>query len=379
MKDIKEYVRENLDGMVQLHKELCLIPAPSLNEGKRAEFCLNWYMKNGIGGAYIDDALNVVLPICADGSDQLSVIVAHTDTVFPDLEPMPYVLDGDIIRCPGVGDDTASLAVMMYVAKFFAENEIKPDGGILFVANSCEEGLGNLKGTRQIFVDYAGRVKQFVSFDGKLGDIADVCVGSTRYRVEAKTSGGHSYGAFGARNAIEVIAGMVKEIYSIELPKREGSKVTYNVGIIDGGTSVNTIAESASMLCEYRSDDPDLLDFMKARFERIFEEAKSEDASITVTVVGERPCERGCDPVKKEQLREICRSAMAEVTGQKVSFHSSSTDCNIPLSLGIPAICTAVYYGGGAHTRAEWMDIRSFAPGLEVGIITALKMIGGKV
>ena len=160
MKTVKEYAKERYGELLSLLKELCLIPAPSHHEEKRAEFCKEWFLKNGMKGAYIDDALNVIYPYGIEGKDALTVLVAHTDTVFPDTEPMPYVDDGEKIWCPGVGDDTASLAVMMLVARYFHENEIDA-GGVLFVCNSCEEGLGNLKGTRQIFRDFEGRIRQF--------------------------------------------------------------------------------------------------------------------------------------------------------------------------------------------------------------------------
>ena len=116
---IKEYIKENAEELYKILHELCIIPAPSHHEEKRAEYCKAWFERNGITGAYIDEALNVILPYQADGSDNLSVFAAHTDTVFPDTEPLPYTDDGELIKCPGVGDDTASIAVLMLTAKYF--------------------------------------------------------------------------------------------------------------------------------------------------------------------------------------------------------------------------------------------------------------------
>ena len=210
---VKNYVKENTAQMYELLRELCLIPAPSGKEELRAEFCKRWFDSIGASGVYIDDALNVVCPVNVEGSNDITVFVAHTDTVFPDTEPMPYSDDGEIVRCPGVGDDTASLVVLMLTAKFFVENKIMPKSGILFVANSCEEGLGNLKGTRKIFDDYNGRIKQFISFDSASNCIYNRCVGSHRYDVLVKTEGGHSYAAFGKKSAIAVLSDMIKKIY----------------------------------------------------------------------------------------------------------------------------------------------------------------------
>ena len=125
--EIKKYVQKNKDEMYGILKDLCHIPAPSHMEQKRAEYCKNKLLEMGAEGVYIDDALNVVYPINCEGSSEITVVVAHTDTVFPDLEPMPYSDDGKIIRCPGVGDDTASVAVLMISAKYLIENNIKPE------------------------------------------------------------------------------------------------------------------------------------------------------------------------------------------------------------------------------------------------------------
>ncbi len=371
---IKEFVKNNINEELRLLYDLCHIPAPSHHEEKRAEYCKRWFDEAGLTGAYIDDALNVVCPYQAENSNELTVFVAHTDTVFPDLEPMPYVDDGEYIRCPGAGDDTASVAALLLIAKYFKENNIKTPG-VLFVANSCEEGLGNLKGTRQLFRDFEGRIKQFLTFDSSnFNTSADECVGSHRYEVEVLTEGGHSWGKFGVKNAIAELAKIVNEIYSIALPKKEGKRVTYNVGGIEGGTSVNTIAQSAKMLCEYRSDDVDLLAYMKNEFNRIFTEAENDEVKVCVKLIGERPCASlDVDQDKMSDMKQRLKAIIEDVTGKPLTFKKSSTDCNIPLSLGIPALSVGVYMGGKGHTREEWVEKASLIPGLEIGIRTALE------
>ncbi|MBR4012383.1 MAG: M20/M25/M40 family metallo-hydrolase, partial [Spirochaetaceae bacterium] len=194
---IKDYIESGRELMLQTLKEMCAIPAPSHYEHDRARYCKQWLENIGAQGVYIDDALNVVFPLNCEGSSRITVFAAHTDTVFPDREPMPYFDDGEKIHCPGASDDTASVAVLLMMAKFFVEQKLAPAGGILFVCNSCEEGLGNLKGTRRLFQDYAGRIRQFITFDSSLDVVSDRCVGSHRYEVEVRTPGGHSFGAFG--------------------------------------------------------------------------------------------------------------------------------------------------------------------------------------
>ncbi len=363
--DVKIYVEEHSEELFELHKALCLIPAPTHHEEKRAAFCKAWFDENCGKGAYIDETKNVIFTYRADDSADLTVFCAHTDTVFPDTEPMPFVEDGDILRCPGVGDDTAALAILMLTAKYFVERGIETEGGVLFVANSCEEGLGNLKGTRAVFSVYGKRIKRFVTYDASFPSVATCSVGSHRYLVEVATEGGHSWGAFGKRNAINELAGIVRAIYSIGLPKKEGSKVTLNVGTIEGGTSVNTIAQSAKMLCEYRSDDKELLAFMEAEFARIFSEAEGDGVSVKVTRVGDRPCMGDVDPVAQERLAQVCAKYVEEIWGEPAVFGTSSTDANIPLSLGIPAIAAPRALGGGVHTREEWISKSSMPKGLE--------------
>lgn len=371
---INSFVKENEPLLLETLRELCAIPAPSGKEEKRAAYCKQWLENIGAKGVYIDEALNVIFPLNCEGSKDITVFVAHTDTVFPDLEPMPYVDDGEKIHCPGVGDDTASLAVLLLLAKYCVENNVQPKGGFLFVCNSCEEGLGNLKGTRQLFRDYEGRISLFISFDSSLNHINNRCVGSHRYEVEVQTEGGHSFQRFGIPNAIAHLSQIVSRIYDIQVPRKDGCRTTYNVGTITGGTSVNTIAQSAKMLCEYRSEDKDCLAYMEKQFEDIFAQANTDEVKVLVNKVGDRPC-GNVDPDKIAALVELLRPVISDVIGMPVNTKSASTDCNIPLSLGIPAVCIGVYFGGGSHTREEWVQKDSLVPGLEVAIRVAYKLM----
>ena len=372
--NLKDFVKNNTDLMFDTLKDLCYIPAPSHHEEKRAEYCKEWLEKVGAKGVYVDEALNVIFPINCENSSQITVFAAHTDTVFPDMEPMPYFDDGEKIYCPGVSDDTTSVVVLMTMAKYFIENNLLPENGIMFVCNSCEEGLGNLKGTRQLFKDYAGRIKQFVSFDSIFGFINSRCVGSHRYEVEVRTEGGHSFGKFGNKNAIAELSKIISEIYKIDVPVKEGAKTTYNVGEISGGTSVNTIAQSARMLCEYRSDDFECLEYMKNRFDEIFRNAANDKVDVKVTLVGDRPCGTATDEMIKP-LIDTVKPILEEVTGEEIKCKSASTDCNIPLSLGVPAICIGVNNHFGVHTREEWVEKASIPVGLEIAIRFGKKLL----
>lgn len=364
--NLEEFSNSLFDEVCSLHRELCVIPAPSHFEDKRAEYILNYLKDAGINNAYIDEAKNVVCTL-GEESEKIALFEAHTDTVFPIETPLNYIDDGNIIKCPGAGDDTGCLAVMLCCVKYMAQNNIVPKKKIMFVANSCEEGLGNLKGTRKIFKDYGNRIDRMYSFDSSFKKIVNKSVGSHRYEVTAITEGGHSFGMFGNRNAISVLAKIINDIYSIQVPQIGNSKTTYNVGTICGGTSVNTIAQSASMLCEYRSDNIDCLSEMKSKFEEIFKEAEQLCIELKVELVGDRPCMS--NSMDMDALDEITQKAViiqSKHTECDVELESGSTDCNIPHSLGIPAVALSNCNWGGIHTTGEWIEKNSLEKGLKI-------------
>ena len=367
-KDVIEYIEGSKGELMELLEALCRIPAPSGHEEARAEFCHSWLSAQGSKDVYIDSALNVICPINCDGRDDIVVFMAHTDTVFPDTEPMPYHTDDKYAYSPGIGDDTASLVVLMMVAKYILKNDLKPNCGILIVANSCEEGLGNLKGTKQLMADYEGRIKEVYTFDNEsYANIIDKCVGSHRYKISFATEGGHSFQAFGKTNAIAVMSELICRLYKCEPPVINNSRTSYNVGIVSGGTSVNTISQSAEMLYEYRSDTIECLNYMNKFFENTVDQLRSEtDAVITVDVIGKRPCANDYDKDHHEAMLKKCIDICEQYTDTPCQRKSASTDCNIPMSLGIPSVCIGVYVGNGAHTREERVEIDSLPVGMKI-------------
>ena len=373
-KDVLDYIENSHQDMLDLLEELCQIPAPSGNEQLRAEYCKNWFEKNGAPKVYVDDALNVVCPYNCDESNDIVVFMAHTDVVFPDTTPLPLVKDGDVWSCPGIGDDTACLVLMMMVAKYVFKNNLKSDKGILFVANSCEEGLGNLKGSRQIMNDFANRITEFYTFDGRYIHLLNKCVGSHRYEIYVESTGGHSFNNFGNTNSIAVIGNLITELYKCQVPVKDNSRTTYNVGMVEGGTSVNTIAQSAKMLYEYRSDDKDCLATMQNFFNETIKRVQGEtDAKITVSLIGERPCGGQVNQEKLTQMTNEVLEICKKHTDKDCVCNSGSTDCNIPMSLGVPALCVGSYDGGGAHRREEFLYLSSLPIGYKITAETILR------
>ncbi len=362
---ILQYIEAHEDEAFELLVELAQIPAPSNQEEKRAEFIKSWLEAQGAEGVYIDEALNVIYPVGVTETNPLVVVAAHSDVVFGDLEPLPLVVEDGLIKCPGVGDDTANLVMLLMAAKYIAEQKILPKkGGLLLVANSGEEGLGNLKGSRQLVKDFGYRMKEFISFDCTAHALINGAVGSKRFKVEVKTEGGHSFSDFGNKNAIAYLSAMIQDLYQIQVPEK--GITTYNVGTISGGTSVNTIAQQAEMLYEFRSDEKESLEIMEEKFNVVVESYREKGIDVHVTVVGERPCSAQVDEIVQGEMAERVIAAISRYFGWEPTASKASTDCNIPLSMGIPAVCTGCILGQGAHTREEYVEIDSLLPGLKV-------------
>lgn len=344
----EDFISEYYDELIDLIRRFCVIPSPSHEEDERVKAILAWLEEQGIEGAYADEAKNVVIPYKA-GEGELDLFLAHTDVVFPDLTPLPLVEKEDYMAAPGIGDDTANFALLLLLARHVIRNNIPTRNGILFICNSCEEGQGNLKGSRQICKDFEGRIRSFTSFDCDLGKVVTGAVGSERYEISIRTEGGHSYAAFGNSNAITELAKVITALDNVTLPK-EG-KTTYNFGTISGGTGINVIAADAKLLYEYRSDDIHSLEYMRGELEKVIAGTRSKGIDISFRSIGVRPCSSGVDSSELSTLAHAC----LEKRGIEVKETPSSTDCNIPLSLGIPSVAFGVVKDVKPHTREEYI------------------------
>ena len=369
--EIMKYIDDHRQEALDLLIELARIPAPSHHEEQRAAFCKEWLQQQGAEGVYIDDALNVIYPVGCDKDKPLAVFAAHSDVVFPDTEPLPLKIEDGRIYCPGVGDDTANVVALLMAAKYITEKKLFPqEWGLLLVVNSCEEGLGNLKGTRKLISDFGTRIREFISFDSSPHDIVMKAVGSRRYRVEVDTEGGHSFGAFGNRNAIAYLSALIGDLYQIKVPPK--GKTTYNVGTISGGTSVNTIAQHAEMLYEFRSDDKESLAIMEQHFNAAIDFYRTKGIQVTVTLLGDRPCGSLAEDPGEQALIDRSAAFIRQYAGVEPGLKMGSTDCNVPLSVGIPAVCYGCAQAPGAHTREEYVEIDSLLPGLKVAFASVL-------
>ncbi|MDD6660666.1 MAG: M20/M25/M40 family metallo-hydrolase [Lachnospiraceae bacterium] len=318
----------------------------------------------------------MICPIDVTANGPLVVFAAHLDVVFPDEEELPFREENGRIYAPGVGDDTANVCTLLLAARYAAEiyREKKEEQGLLFVFGVGEEGLGNLKGARQICRDFGSRITAYYALDLTMETYTAKAVGSLRYCITVTAKGGHSFSDFGNTSANAVLAKLICALYEQEVP--DGGHTTYNVGVISGGTSVNTIAQKAEMLYEIRSDCREDLKKMEESFHaclKNLEDGRPEDCKLAAAQIGERPCEAEVDVQRRGELFAIVEKAVVDAGALKPKPVPCSTDCNIPLSLGIPAVCVGTCRGAGAHTREEYVERDS----LKTGLCIALNLVDG--
>ena len=351
---MENFVKAHASDVLALTKALCAIPAPANGEAKRASFVSEWLLANGFTPQ--TDAVGNVVFSTGDGWNTL--LMAHLDTVFPPETPLTWEEHGEKVICPSIGDDTVHVAMLLYTALYAKEKGIP----LLFAANVGEEGGGNLRGCRELMKTYADRLQAVISFDSYLDKINTVAVGSERYRITCDTEGGHSYRDFGKPNAIATLGRLIAELDA----QTVFPEATYNFGLISGGTSVNAIAAHAEMSYEFRSNNADSLDKMREQMQEILKKYP-----VRAETVGIRPCGR-VDAEKQERLAALCESCF---DGLPVPERQpGSTDCNLPLSMGIPAVCVGLVYGGGAHTTNEYILPASIPDGLRVALRLAEKL-----
>lgn len=366
-KQITDFVEAHYEEAIALLEELGKIPAPSHQEDKRAAFCRDWFAANSSADrVWIDDAKNVIAAFGLDKYRDIVVYMAHTDVVFDDLTPLPMRREGNILYAPGIGDDTANLVNLMMGLKYLSANSSRLQKAVLIVANACEEGLGNLDGSKQICRDFGDRITEFYTFDGYMSQCTSIPVGSHRYRITVRGEGGHSYLNFGNSNAIQIASELICALYRIEAPTEKFT--SYNVGKISGGSTVNSIAQETEFLYEYRSESEHCLQQMKEMLEQTVARFTAEGKEISVELLGVRPGLGNIDKQAFDAWTDENIALLKESWTKELDTGAYSTDANIPLSMGIFANCIGTVVGADAHKREEWVDLTSMPTGMRIVI-----------
>ena len=372
-------VKANEPQTIEEQIRFCQIPAPSFKEEARGKELERVFQQIGLQNIRVDKVGNVLGEYRGAAPHPHAVIAAHLDTVFPEGTDVRVKREGAVLRGPGIGDDCRGLAVLVSVARELKKANVRPKGTITFVANVGEEGLGDLRGVKQLFREtLKDQIDSFVSIDGTGVHVTNVAVGSHRYRVTFKGPGGHSFGAFGLANPIGAMGRAIAKIEEMQVPKQP--KTTFNVGRIGGGTSVNSIPFEGWMEVDMRSSDPASLAAVDASFQKAVEAAVAEEnqrwgAAKTITVVkelvGDRPA--GSTP----ENSAIVRSGLAAATvlGFSANLGEGSTDSNMPMSMKIPAITIG---GGGrgreAHALTESFDTTDAWMGTQHALLVTIAL-----
>lgn len=374
-----EAVRRNEPQTIEQQIRVCEIPAPPFHEEARGQELKRLFSSLGLHDVRLDKAGNVIGVRPGKAAHPNLVFAAHLDTVFPEGTNVKVTREGTVLKGPGIGDDCSGLGLMLSVIRGLDEAHVETPGTITFVANVGEEGLGDLRGMKQLFGEtLKGQIDKFVSVDGTGLGIANVGVGSNRYRVTFKGPGGHSFGAFGMANPIQAMGRAIAKIDAIEVPANP--KTTFNVGRVGGGTSVNAIPFEAWMEVDMRSSDVASLKAVDDKFQAAVRQAVEEEnrrwngrgpVTVSVEVVGLRPA--GQTPPDSP----IVQTALAVSRALKIeeALHEGSTDSNVPMNMGIPAITiSAGGKGTGAHSLNETFDTKDAWLGVQRALLLAVSL-----
>jgi tripeptide aminopeptidase len=377
-----EDIKADDDQAFAEQKRITEIPAPPYKEKQRAEYFLKRFLELGFKDATIDTEGNVIgLRKGSGGGRPKLVVSAHLDTVFPEGTDVTVKEKDGVILAPGIGDDSRGLAALLSLIKSINSNAIATVGDVMFVGTVGEEELGNLRGVKALFRDHAD-IDGFISIDG-LGvtRIVNQGTGSHRYEMIFKGPGGHSFQEFGLPSAIHAMGRAIAKISDLQTPS--DPKTTFTVGTVKGGTSVNAIAAEARMAVDMRSDSTEELLKLEARLLDLVNQAvaeenarwKSDKLMVEIKLIGDRPA--GIVAMDSPVVQATQRAVTALTRAPRVTFAGSSTDSNLAMSLGIPAVTIGGGgEGGNWHSRNEWYRPADAYLGPQSALLTTLVLAG---
>lgn len=366
-------------------RELTQIPAPPFLEGERGQAFLAKLREVGVDSAWVDEVGNVIGLRRGTGTGRVLALAGHLDTVFPPETDVTIRERGDTLFAPGVADDTRGLAAVLAVLRAMNEESIRTEADVLFIGNVGEEGLGDLRGVKHLFREGGPGIDAFVSVDNAgSGGITHMGLGSHRYRVTFEGPGGHSWGDFGQANPVHAMGRAIAYFEDEADPytRQAPYETSYNVGRIGGGTSVNAIPFESWMEVDMRSEGVETLAAVDEIFQRAMQRALVDEnalrrqgprLTVKVELVGDRPSgEIPEDHPFVQQAAAVTRSL-----GRRPTFGRSSTDANVPISMGIPAI--TIGGGGessGSHSPDEWFRNEDGPLGVQIILLIVLAEAG---
>jgi tripeptide aminopeptidase len=378
------YIIDIEEKTIKNHIELTEIEAPPFKEERRAKEFEERLKLAGIENVWIDSIGNVIGFLKGSVGNKNIAIDAHIDTVFPEGTDVKVLVKNDTLFAPGIGDDTRGLAMILTLAETIKKNNIEPVNNIIFIGTVGEEGLGDLRGVRYLFKNKTPKIDSWIAIDGgSIGRVNNQALGSYRYEVIFDGPGGHSWGAFGLVNPHHALGSGIKNfINKADAYTSSGPKTSYNVGVINGGTSVNSIPFKSSMLIDIRSIEPNRLNDMEEILYNSMQEALKEqnemkrsgpDLTLTINKIGNRP-----SGIVEESVPLIQKTiAATQYMGVEPRLTIGSTDSNIPISLGVPAVTIGRGGdGGGAHSLDEWWINKEGYKSIQLALLILLSESG---
>ncbi len=356
-----------LPNLIDLAIQIQQIPAPTFSEGLRGEFVRGLFVQEQLQDVSIDLHGNVYARLAGSQKNARPLIVsAHLDTVFPNSINLQVARRGlgqreaEKVVAPGIGDNSLGVAALFGILWSLRAREVELTHDVWFVANVGEEGLGDLCGMRGVVERFGANVIGYLVLEGlALGHIYHRAIGVKRYRITAKTAGGHSWSDYGQPSAVHELAALVTKLTAIHLPR--DPRTTMNVGRFEGGTGINVLASDAKCELDLRSEDPAVLLKLVHQVEGLFRSADHAGVNVTAEVIGQRPAG---EISAEHPLVKLAVNCLTE-QGLNGSLTAGSTDANIPLSTGIPAVVMGITTGGGAHTTHEYIDLDPVQKGLD--------------
>lgn len=357
LKNARAVSGEYYQPILDLTRELTAISSPTFQEADRAKRVADVLADAGLDAVMLDDISNVTARIPGKDRSKAVLVAAHTDTVFPHGTDLTITEQNGKLHAPGIGDNTIAVAAVAHLKAAFERLGEQPAIDLILTGNVGEEGLGDLRGMRAV-MDANPDIVGAIAVEGMaLGSVTYEAVGSKRYKVTVKGPGGHSWIDAGQPSAIQHLCDLIAQMGQIELS--DNPKTTFNAGIFHGGVSVNTIAPEAHAVLDMRSTSAESLGDLVKQIDEIIAGPKPDGISVACETVGDRPA--GAQPIESP-LVQIARHVLLEL-GIDPKSRPGSTDANVPIARGIPAICIGLTTGSNAHREDEYIDLAPVADG----------------
>ena len=366
------------------HIALTEIEAPPFKEEKRAAVFAEYYRDLGMDSVWIDSEGNVLGLLLGSEGKQTVALDAHLDTVFPEGTNVKVRIENDTLYAPGIGDDTRGLSMLLTILETIKTNKIQPKDNLLFVGSVGEEGLGDLRGVKHLFRENGPQIDSWIAIDGgNIGGVNNKGLGSYRYRVTFKGPGGHSWGAFGLGNPHHALGEAIGNfVRAADIYTTKGPKTSYNVGVISGGTSINSIPFESIMEIDIRSTEPLHLEAMEVLLKKAVRKAlayqnelkrQGPDLTVKIDKIGNRPSGELSDTLP------LIQRTLAATThfGAKPFLTRGSTNSNIPITKGIPSVTIGRGGNGGkAHSLGEWWINEEGYKAIQLALLIVLSETG---